>query len=136
MLLIPVIMEFSPSQALAFEENRALFEEAGFLVEDMGRRSYALKEYPEIFGDKEAAGAFLGLLEDVGAEKTEARREKLLATMACKSAVKAGEPLPAAKMDYLVEELFKTSRPSLCPHGRPIVVKLDRAAIDKSLGRK
>jgi len=136
MLLIPVILELSPSQELAFEENRALFEESGFLVETMGRRSFALKEFPEIFGDRDAPAAFLGLLEDVGAEKAEARREKLLATMACKSAVKAGESLPAAKMDYLVEELFKTSRPSLCPHGRPIVVKLDRAAIDKGLGRK
>ena len=136
MLLIPVILELSPSQELAFEENRALFEESGFLVENMGRRSFALKEFPEIFGDRDAPAAFLGLLEDVGAEKAEARREKLLATMACKSAVKAGEPLPAAKMDYLVEELFKTSRPSLCPHGRPIVVKLDRAAIDRGLGRK
>jgi DNA mismatch repair protein MutL len=135
-LLIPVVMEFSPSQALAFEENRALFEDAGFCVEDMGRRSFALKEFPEIFGDEEARGVFLGLLEDVGAEKVGSRREKLLATMACKSAIKAGEPLPAAKMDYLVEELFKTSQPSLCPHGRPIVIKLDRAAIDKSLGRK
>ncbi len=136
MLLVPVILELSPSQELAFEENKALFEESGFLVENMGRRSFALKEFPEIFGDRDAPAAFLGLLEDVGAEKAEARREKLLATMACKSAVKAGEPLPAAKMDYLVEELFKTSRPSLCPHGRPIVVKLDRAAIDKGLGRK
>ena len=135
-LLIPVIMEFSPAEALAFEENRTLFEEAGFLVEDMGRRSFALKEFPEIFGDEEAREVFLGLLEDVGAEKTGSRREKLLATMACKSAVKAGEPLPAAKMDYLVEELFKTSRPSLCPHGRPIVVKIDRATIDTGLGRK
>ena len=136
MLLIPVILELSPSQELAFEENKALFEESGFLVENMGRRSFALKEFPEIFGDRDAPAAFLGLLEDVGAEKAEARREKLLATMACKSAVKAGESLPAAKRDYLVEELFKTSRPSLCPHGRPIVVKLDRAAIDTGLGRK
>ena len=56
--------------------------------------------------------------------------------MACKSAVKAGEPLPAAKMEYLVEELFKTSQPSLCPHGRPIVVKINQSTIDKGLGRK
>ena len=56
--------------------------------------------------------------------------------MACKSAIKAGEVLPMAKMEYLVEELFKTSQPSLCPHGRPVVVKIDRATIDRSLRRK
>ena len=68
-LLIPVILELSPAQALAFEENRVLFEAAGFLVEDMGRRSFALKEFPEIFGDEEAREVFLGLLEEVSAEK-------------------------------------------------------------------
>jgi DNA mismatch repair protein MutL len=135
MLLIPVIMELPPSGVLSFEENRALFEDAGFLVEGMGGRSYALKEHPDVFKAEEAREIFLGLLEEVGREKTAGRREKLLATMACKSAIKAGEVLPMAKMEYLVEELFKTSQPSLCPHGRPVVVKIDRVMIDKSLSR-
>ena len=135
MLLIPVIMELPPSGVLSFEENRALFEDAGFLVEGMGGRSYALKEHPDVFKAEEAREIFLGLLEEVGREKTAGRREKLLATMACKSAIKAGDVLPIAKMEYLVEELFKTSQPSLCPHGRPVVVKIDRATIDKGLRR-
>jgi len=135
MLLIPVIMEFPPSEVLSFEENRGLFEDAGFLVEGMGGRSYALKEHPDVFESEEAKEIFLELLEAVGREKTAGRREKLLATMACKSAIKAGEVLPMAKMEYLVEELFKTSQPSLCPHGRPVVVKIDRATIDKGLRR-
>ncbi len=135
MALLPEILELAPSEALALEENRALLEDAGFLVEPMGGRSYALKEYPEVFRDGEVREAFLGLLEEVGRTKAAGRREKLLATMACKSAIKAGEPLPMAKMEYLVEELFKTANPALCPHGRPVVVKLDRDAIDKGLGR-
>jgi DNA mismatch repair protein MutL len=135
MPLIPEILEFTPSEALAFEENRVLLEDAGFLVEPMGGRSFAIKEYPEIFRDGEVREAFLSLLEEVGRTKAAGRREKLLATMACKSAIKAGEPLPMAKMEYLVEELFKTANPTLCPHGRPVVVKLDRSAIAKGLGR-
>jgi DNA mismatch repair protein MutL len=135
MPLIPEILELAPSEVLAFEENKALLEDAGFVVEPMGGWSYALKEYPEVFRDGEVRDAFLRLLEEVGKMKAAGRREKLLATMACKSAIKAGEPLPMAKMAYLVEELFKTANPTLCPHGRPVVVKLDRAAIDKGLGR-
>ena len=135
MLLVPVIMELPPSGVLSFEENRGLFEDAGFLVEGMGGRSYALKEHPDVFKAEEAEEIFLGLVEEVGREKAAGRREKLLATMACKSAIKAGEVLPMAKMEYLVEELFRTSQPSLCPHGRPIVVKIDRATIDKGLRR-
>jgi len=136
MLLIPVIMEFPPAQVLAFEENRILFEDAGFVVEPMGGRSYALKEYPDVVKPGDVEDVFRTLLEDVGGEKAPGRREKLLATMACKSAIKAGEPLPLAKMEYLVEELFRTSQPSLCPHGRPIVVRIDRSTLDRGLRRK
>ena len=66
----------------------------------------------------------------------EDRREHMLATLACKTAVKAGEPLNREKMGYLVEELFKTSQPALCPHGRPVVVRVEKSVIDKGLGRK
>ena len=135
MLLIPVVLELSPSQAVRFEENARLFEDLGFRVEAMGGRSHALKEYPDIFRPEEAADVFLALLEEAGQDKAQDRREKFLATLACKTAVKAGQPLNREKMGYLVDELFKTSQPALCPHGRPIVVKIGRAQIDKSLRR-
>ena len=103
----------------------------------MGGRSLALKEYPDVFGADEAASVFLALLEDAGRGDADPldRRRKFLATLACKSAVKAGQPLTLEKMGYLVAELFKTSQPALCPHGRPIVVRVDRSRIDKGLRR-
>jgi DNA mismatch repair protein MutL len=135
-LLIPSLLELSPSAAAGLEENAALFEELGFRAEAMGGRSYALKEYPDLFREAEAKDVFLGLLEEAGGAKPEDRRDRLLATMACKSAIKAGEPLTREKMGYLVEELFKTSQPALCPHGRPIVVRIEKSVIDKGLGRR
>jgi len=136
MLLIPVLMELSPSEAVGAEENAALFEEMGFRVEAMGGRSYALKEYPDIFRAEEAADVFRALLEDAGRASAGDRREKLLATLACRSAIKAGQPLTREKMGYLAAELFKTSQPALCPHGRPIVVKIGRSQIDKGMRRR
>ncbi len=62
-------------------------------------------------------------------------KTKLLATMACKSAVKAGESLPREKMEFLVAELFRSSNPGVCPHGRPIVVRIGRSQIDRGLRR-
>jgi DNA mismatch repair protein MutL len=134
-LLVPPVLELSPSAAVALEGGAALLEELGFLAEPMGGRSFALKEYPDVFRTEEAADIFLGLLEEAAGTAAEDRREKMLATMACKAAVKAGEPLTREKMGYLVAELFKTSQPSLCPHGRPIVIRLDRSLIDKTIGR-
>jgi DNA mismatch repair protein MutL len=136
MLLIPPILELSPSAVVGIETNAALFEDLGFRVEPMGGRSYALKEYPDIFKPEQAVDIFLGLLEEAGQKTAEDRREHMLATMACKTAVKAGEPLNREKMGYLVEELFKTSQPALCPHGRPVVVRVEKSMIDKGLGRK
>ena len=136
MLLIPPILELSPSAVAGLETNLALFEDLGFRVETMGGRSYALKEYPDLFKPEQAVDIFLGLLEEAGQKTAEDRRTHMLATLACKTAVKAGEPLNREKMGYLVEELFKTSQPALCPHGRPVVVRLEKSAIDKGLGRK
>jgi DNA mismatch repair protein MutL len=135
MLLIPPILELSPSAVVGIETNAALFEDLGFRVEPMGGRSYALKEYPDIFKPEQAVDIFLGLLEEAGQKTAEDRREHMLATLACKTAVKAGEPLNREKMGYLVEELFKTSQPALCPHGRPVVVRVEKSMIDKGLRR-
>ena len=137
----PKIIEFSPSQELNFKENSDVLEEAGFGVDPMGGHSYAIKEYPDIFKQKEAEEVFLSLLEGTDnhgeAEgEIKSRKDKILATMACKTAIKAGKPLSMDKMSYLVESLFKTSNPGVCPHGRPITLRISRSEIEKGLGRK
>lgn len=133
--LLPVVFDFSPSQVLSFEENAAVLEEAGFRVEHMGGRSYALREYPDIFNEQEAKDALLSLLEEMKAETIEDKKKKMLATLACKTAVKSGQALTLEKMNYLLEELFKLSNASLCPHGRPVMVKISRKEIEKGLRR-
>jgi len=133
--LLPIVFDLSPSEIESFEGGRELLEGLGFRLEEMGGRSYALKEYPGIFKEDEAKDIFLSLLEDVPEEKIEDKKHKLLATLACKTAIKAGEVLPREKMEYLVDELFKTSNFSLCPHGRPITVKILKGEIERGLKR-
>ncbi len=135
MLLIPAVFDLSPSQALSFENNEPLLDELGFRAEAMGGRSYALKEYPDIFKSDDARDVFLALLEEAGKGKAQDLRDTFLATLACKTAVKAGQPLGREKLGYLVEELFKTDQPALCPHGRPIVVRIEKSRIDRGMGR-
>lgn len=135
MSLIPQVFDLSPSQALNLEANQEMLQGSGFRVEAMGGRSYALREYPDIFKPEEALSVLLSLLEEMKESPSESKRQKLLATMACKTAIKAGQPLPREKMDFLVQELFLTANPSLCPHGRPIVVKIARSEIEKGLKR-
>ena len=136
MPLLPAVFDLTASQVLSFEENQGLLEEVGFRVENMGGRSFALKEYPDIFKEEEAKQVFLSLLEEIKEEKVQDKKKALLATLACKTAIKANQPLVFEKMNYLVEELFRTSNPSLCPHGRPIVLKISRGQIEKEIKRK
>lgn len=134
-LLVPIVLDLTPSQAVRFEAEQAVLADLGFLAEPMSGGSLALMEFPDIFGAGEAGNVFLALLEDEGKDAVAGRRERFLATLACKTAVKAGEPLPFEKMAYLVEELFKSARPGLCPHGRPVVVRLERGQIERGLRR-
>lgn len=134
--LLPLVFDLSPPEVLSFEKNQDMLEEIGFRVENMGGRSVALKEYPDIFKEEEAQKIFLSLLEEIEGEKVQDKKKAMLATLACRTAVKAGQSLSYEKMSYLVEELFETSNPSLCPHGRPVILRLDRKKIEKEIGRK
>ncbi len=133
--LLPIVFDLSPDQIENFIGGRELLEGMGFRLEEMGGRSFALKEYPGIFKEDEAKDIFISLLEDVQEKKIEDKKHKMLATLACKTAVKAGEILSKEKMEYLVDELYKRSNFSLCPHGRPITVKIQKGEIEKGLKR-
>ncbi|MBM3294539.1 MAG: DNA mismatch repair endonuclease MutL [Candidatus Aminicenantes bacterium] len=134
MSLLPLVFELSPSQRIGLEARRKALEKAGFRVEAMGGASFALREYPDVFKPEEALGVVLDM---IGEEKRASvpEGERLLCTMACRSAVKAGEPLPREKMAFLLRELFRSANPALCPHGRPIVLRLAKRRIERGLGR-
>jgi DNA mismatch repair protein MutL len=136
MSLIPLLFELSPAQAVSLDANRTALEESGFRAEPMGGRSFALREYPDIFQPEQALSAFLDLLDEIRGSKAEEKKSRMLAMMACKTAIKAGQPLSREKMIYLVRELFRTANPAVCPHGRPIVVRLSKAEIEKGLRRR
>ncbi|MDP2914327.1 MAG: DNA mismatch repair endonuclease MutL [Candidatus Aminicenantes bacterium] len=135
MSLIPLLFDLTPSQVVSLESGQEMLQESGFRVEAMGGRSYALREYPDVFQPEEALEAVHELLDEIKDGPAEDKKARLLATMACKTAIKAGQPLPREKMEFLVQELFKTANPALCPHGRPIVVRIAKSQIEKGLRR-
>ncbi|MFW6131941.1 MAG: DNA mismatch repair endonuclease MutL [Candidatus Aminicenantaceae bacterium] len=134
--LFSVVFDLTPHQIFLLEHNQKLLEETGFKIETMGKQSFVLKEFPDIFEEKEAEEVLISILEELDGEKSEGKKNKLLATLACKTAVKAGQRLPQEKMEYLVTTLFKTSNYSLCPHGRPVLLKIDQNEVEKGLKRK
>jgi DNA mismatch repair protein MutL len=55
---------------------------------------------------------------------------------ACKSAIKAGDPLTEKEMRSLIDQLFATSMPYVCPHGRPVVLRISTEELDRRFGRR
>ena len=134
--LLPILIDLSPSQVVSLENCRTVLEGAGFCIEPMGERTFALTAFPDIFSPGEAEGAFLEILGELEEEKEPGRKaDKMLATLACRTAVKAHQVLPREQMDFLVDRLFKTANPAVCPHGRPILLKVERGQIEKGLKR-
>ena len=134
--LFPPVLELTPKQQVNYQDRKNELEELGFRLEPMGGLSFALKEYPDVFREEEAADILVSLLDEEEGGKFQDRREKMIATMACKAAVKAGQVLAREEMEFLASELFLTETPGLCPHGRPVIIRLDRSRIERTLGRE
>jgi DNA mismatch repair protein MutL len=138
-LLTPIIVEMTPAQRQALAQHRATLERFGMEIEEFGGDSLHLAAVPAILEPAECEAAVRALADDLEGLDTGARVDdalrRIAATMACHAAVKANYPLTLEKMRYILEELRRTSYSSVCPHGRPVVLRLTRREIEKNFQR-
>jgi DNA mismatch repair protein MutL len=138
-LLAPVLVELSASQRETLKGHAATLERMGMEIEEFGGDSLRLSAVPALLGPAECEAAVRALADDLEALGTAAGVEdalrRMAATMACHAAVKANYPLTLEKMRYILEELRRTAYSSVCPHGRPVVLRLTRREIEKNFQR-
>jgi DNA mismatch repair protein MutL len=138
-LLSPIVLELSPPQRQALAQNAAVLARFGLEVEDFGGDSVMLSAVPALLEPGECEAAVRALAEDLEGGEPGARAEdalrRIAATMACHAAVKANYPLTHEKMRYILAELRRTAYSSVCPHGRPVVLRLTRREIEKNFQR-
>jgi DNA mismatch repair protein MutL len=79
--------------------------------------------------------ALTEILDTLSSEDKSRWREKIAISLACHSAVRAGKILPEKEMQELIRELEKTEMPMTCPHGRPTVIRMSKAELEKEFGR-
>lgn len=137
-LLIPQIVQLTHREHSALMESLNSLLASGFDVEDYGDRSIQVRAVPMILGVPQIKG-FFGELADSLTEyrsmPTEQKRRDVLVKLACRKAVKAGDLLTVESIEALIDEMLKTGAPPTCPHGRPLVVRLDKAELDKRFRR-
>lgn len=133
-LLVPEIIDLTLDDFSYYEENKEIFKNAGFTLEEFGGNSLALKEVPYFLGKLEAKGLFLSILDNIkelGSGKTPEVKYNKIATMACKAAVKGHDLLSEQEMIKLVEDLRYINDPFHCPHGRPTIIKFTNYDLEK-----
>jgi DNA mismatch repair protein MutL len=94
---------------------------------------------PALLDPADCEAAVRSLAEDLdgfaGSSRVDEALRRIAATMACHAAVKANYPLTLEKMRYILEELRRTAYSSVCPHGRPVVLRITRREIEKNFQR-
>ena len=138
-LLTPVVLEVSPGEHQTLLSNVGALARFGFDLEDFGGSALRIAAVPGLLDWNRCEEALRAVAADLdglspGAGVEDVLR-KMAATMACHAAVKANDPLTREKMQYLLDELRRTSHSSVCPHGRPVVLRLTRREIERNFER-
>ena len=138
-LLEPMLVELSAGGRQALLAHAEDLDRLGFEIEDFGGESLRVSACPALLPRDEWGRAVRALAEDLdgfdrGAAVTDALK-RIAATMACHAAVKANYPLTPDKMVHILDGLRRTAYSTICPHGRPVMLRLTRRELEKRFER-
>lgn len=137
-LMPPVIVSLTGQEETVLKENMEVFASLGFEVESFGGSEYALRSVPvDLYGcgeremflevlDQLSSGTMFGNIRVI---------EEKIASMSCKAAVKGNSRLSLAEAEALIDELLTLENPYNCPHGRPTIVTMTKAEMERKFKR-
>jgi DNA mismatch repair protein MutL len=138
-LLVPLVLEVSASDHQSLVGRAAELERFGYELDSFGGSAIKVTAVPAVLDVGDSARALLALAHDLdgldrGAD-LQAAIQRIAATTACHAAVKANYPLSYEKMTHILEELRATAYSTVCPHGRPVMLRLTQREIEKNFER-
>lgn len=136
-LAFPRVIELPLDEHALIMENIEAFSEIGFDIEDFSDTSIKISAVPVISREDDVADLFADFFESVsgGRERVDVRRS-IAASVACRSAKRAGDRLSQAEMERLADQIFSGNRQMRCPHGRPFVYRIGRDEIERMFKRQ
>ena len=138
-MLEPEPVALEPRQEELLADQGELIAGLGFVVESFGPGTALIRGIPRMLADRTstAGDAFRGLLDEVASGgRNDAWRERLIATLACHSSVRAGMQLTDDEGRALLRSLEKADQPHTCPHGRPTMIHMSQADLERGFGRR
>jgi len=138
-LLVPMLLDIAAPARQALVARRTELERFGFEIEEFGGATLSVTAAPALLSAEDSAAALRALADDLegldrGAQVQDAL-QRIAATTACHAAVKANDRLTYEKMAHILSELRATAYSTVCPHGRPVMLRLTRREIEKNFDR-
>jgi DNA mismatch repair protein MutL len=139
-LLFPVTLEFLPREADFLLAQVETLQQAGVGITRFGPSSFLVDALPAMIKARDVADFIRTVVTDLQQEGGETRKgrrlsEEIVAKTVCRHAVKANDALKPAEWDMLLHDLLACDLPYTCPHGRPTMIQLSLAELDKKFGR-
>ncbi|MFV9509761.1 DNA mismatch repair endonuclease MutL [Tepidibacillus sp. LV47] len=137
-LLVPITFDFTPSEIEELIRQKDYFNEHGINLELFGKKTILIRSIPlwipkgqeKIFLEK-----LIQMVLDKGVIDFYVLRQEMVATLSCKTSIKANQYLTKTEMEQLIEQLRNTENPFSCPHGRPIIIHFSNYEIEKMFKR-
>ena len=136
-MLIPLMFDFSVDEAAEVRNNLEKFEELGIVFEEFGDNSYVVREFPGwIEEDEEQMIKIIveKVLRNNNITFNELRNDAI-AMASCKMSIKANQVLTDVEMNKVISDLYECKNPFTCPHGRPIITKMEKKDLEKMFKR-
>jgi DNA mismatch repair protein MutL len=137
-LLFPQTVELTPGDFSLAQDLLPHLETLGFVLKPFGKNTMVIEGIPadvRIGSERKILQELLDEFRNNEHHATMDARDNLAKSFACKAAVKAGDRLTPQEMVSLIDQLFLTTMPYVCPHGRPVVIKISIDELDKRFGR-
>lgn len=135
-LLQTITIELSPREEETLGVNKEILAQFGFTIEPFGDRSYLIRTVPVLAAKADVIEIVSTLLGSFADKSTPALwEEKIAESLACHSAIRAGQQLRDEEMRELIRQLEQAKQPRTCPHGRPTMIHFSSRQLEKEFGR-
>lgn len=135
-LLEPTMVELSPRQQEIILAHYEVLSEHGFQLEPFGERTYLVRAVPAVLAGKDLSRAFAEFVDTLDEEAAVDQHDRVAFSLACHAAVRAGQSLTVEEMRELVRQLEQAEVPHTCPHGRPTMIHMSTALLEKEFRRR
>ncbi|GMU94744.1 DNA mismatch repair endonuclease MutL [Ignavibacterium album] len=137
-LLFPITLQFDAASYEILKEMYSYLQKLGFQLKFSPRYYITIEGVPDDIKNGSEERILKEVIEEYKTNQLEKKLEEkdnIAKSYSCKTAIKAGDKLTESEMRLLIDQLFATSMPYVCPHGRPIVIKISLEEFDRRFGR-